>query len=82
MLDAPDSPRADLEAFFWDRLPTHLAPAIAAIRHMLSSPPHVVEHREQLLVRRHAGETIDRQRRPLADSLTKGDRADLASGFG
>src|SRR5699024_5447331 len=82
VLDAPQGPRANLEPFLRDRLAAHLAPAVAAVGHALSGPLHVLEHLEQLLLRRDGGEAVDRERGPLTDTLAERDLPDLTGRLG
>lgn len=82
MPDAANRPRSNLEPVFRDRLPAHLAHAVRAIGEAASCSTYLVQHREQMLLRRHRGEPVDRHRGTVADPLAERDRADLASRFG
>lgn len=77
VLDTPDCPRENLETFFGDRLPTQLAHTVLTLGHAVSSPPYVLQHREQVLLSRHRSEAFDGHRGSLADTLAEGDRAGL-----
>lgn len=82
MLDTPNRPRSDLEPFFTDRPAAHLADAVAAVGNMTPSAAYVVQHREQMLLCRYCGQTVDSERGPLADTLAEGDRAELVARLG
>jgi len=78
VLDTPNRPRANLEPFFGDRLPAHLAYAVGAVGDTTSSATYLFQDREQVLLCRHSGETVDSHRGPFADTLAERDRAELA----
>jgi hypothetical protein len=82
VLDTPNRPGSNLEPIFGDRLPAHLADAVGAVGDTTSSATYLLQHREQVLLCRHSGETVDSYRGPLADTLAERDRAELTGRLG
>src|SRR5262249_31927448 len=76
--DAPRRPRTRLEPAFRDGFAADLAHAVRAVGHALARPAYLVEHGEQVLLRGHGREPVDRHRGALTHALAERDRADLA----
>src|SRR5262249_37399178 len=56
--------------------------AVRAVGHPLARTAYLVEHGEQVLLRGHRREPVDRHRGVFADAFAERDRPDLAGGPG